>query len=100
MIFLILGVAVLVPGVIMNLESPQERTLDQDIDARVVITGDLTSRVTTITNQGEINVSVFNKKNGAFRSTGTLAQGENATLVFPGGNVTVTNVNTFAYSGD
>ncbi len=95
MIFLILGVSVVIPGVIVNLESPQQRSFDQDVNERVVITGDVSSRVTQISNQQEVNVSMFDRKTGEFNSTGQLSPGENTTIRLDGENITVTLTDVF-----
>ncbi len=95
MIFLILGISVVIPGVIVNLESPQQRSFDQNVNERVVITGDVSSRVTQISNQQEVNISMFDRKTGDFDSTGQLSPGENATLEIDDENITVTLTDVF-----
>ena len=95
MIFLVLGVSSLVPGIIVNLENPQETTFAQEVNERVVITGDVSSQVTTITNQQEVNVSLFDRKTGEFNSTGILQPGDSADVRLEGQNVTVALVETF-----
>jgi len=95
MIFLILGVSTLVPGVIVNLESPQETTFTQAVDERTVVTGDLSSQVTSISNQQEVNTSLVDRKTGEFNSTGTLQPGDTTNVTISGENVTVSLIDTF-----
>lgn len=95
MIFLILGLSVLIPGVILNLESPQTSTFSQGVNERVVITGDVQSRVVEITNQQEVNVSMFDRKSGEFNSTGELLPGESTEITLEGEIVNITLVDTF-----
>jgi hypothetical protein len=95
MIFLILGVSTLVPGVIVNLESPQKTTFTQAVDERTVITGDLSSQVTVISNQQEVNASLVDRKTGEFNSTGQLTPGDTTNVTIDGKNVTVSLIETF-----
>ena len=94
-IFLILGLSVLIPGVILNLESPQETTFTQAVNDRTVITGDVSSQVTIITNQQEVNISIVDRQTGNFNSTGQLTAGETANVTIAGQNITVSLVETF-----
>lgn len=96
MIFLILGLSVLIPGVILNLQSPQTSTFSQGVNERVVITGDVQSRVVSISNQQEVNVSMFDRKTGEFNSTGALQPGDTAQVVLEGETINVSLVDTFA----
>jgi len=98
MIFIVLGVSVVVPGVIVNLESPQSSTFTQGVNERTVITGDVSSQVTLISNQGEVNISMVDRKSGEFESTGELQPGESAILSFEGEDVNVTVVDVFGTS--
>lgn len=95
MIFLVLGLSVVVPGVILNLENPQTNTFQQDESERTVITGDVSSTITEITNQDEVNISILDRKSGEFNSTGQLMPGDNATVAIAGQNITVTLVDVF-----
>jgi hypothetical protein len=94
-IFLILGLSVLIPGVVMNLQDPQTATYSQAVNERVVLTGDLQTRVTEITNQQEVNVSLFDRKSGEFNSTGQLTPGQTASVNVSNETINVTLVDTF-----
>jgi len=95
MVFLVLGVSVVVPGVILNLENPQSTTFSQEVNERVVVTGDVSTQVTVISNQQEVNVSLFDQKTGEFNSTGQLQPGDSATVRLEGQDVNVTLIETF-----
>jgi hypothetical protein len=90
MIFLILGLSVLIPSVIVNLENPQSTTFTQFEAERTVITGDVNSQVTQITNQDEVNITVLDKKTGEIASTGLMNEGDTVTLQFEGQDFNVT----------
>ena len=95
MIFLILGLSTFIPGLIMNLEDPQSATYSQAVNERVVLTGDVQSRVTLISNQQEVNVSLFDRKTGEFNSTGELTPGDTAMVGLSNQTIEVTLVDTF-----
>ncbi len=95
LVILIFAVSILVPSVILSLESPQDNTFSQDVGDRTVITGDLSSRITSITNQDGVNVSMFDRKSGEFNSTGELLPGETATVRLEGEDINVTVVDVF-----
>lgn len=96
MIFIILGVSVVVPGVILNLESPQTSAFSQDTNQRTVITGDVSSTVTAISNQDEVNVTLFDRKSGEANSTGPLMPGNSADVRLEGEDINVTVIDVFS----
>ena len=96
MILIVFGVSTVVPGIILNLESPQTSTFAQEENERTVITGDVSSQVTEITNQQEVNVSLCDRQTGEFTSTGEMNVGQTVTVQLEGENINITLVDTFS----
>jgi hypothetical protein len=96
MMIVIVGLSVFVPAVFTNLENPQSTTYDQDLENRVVITGDVNAEITSLTkNQNTINVSVWDVRTGDTNFTGQIGVGQQATVVIDGENITVKNEQVF-----
>jgi len=90
MIMTIVAVSVVIPGLFIALDNPQTTAFEQAQAERIVITGDLSSQVTQITNQQEVNVTFLDRKTGETASTGQMQIGDTVSVTIEGETINVT----------
>lgn len=86
---ILLGVSVIVPTLFMATATPQTNTFEQEELARTTLTGDVSTEVTQVTNQGEANITLLNGRDGSYDATGILAEGESTNVTISGETIEV-----------
>ncbi|AAQ13738.1 hypothetical protein [His 1 virus] len=89
MVIILLGVSIVVPGLFLATETPQTNTFEQTELERATLTGEVSTEVTQVTNQEQVNITVLNRRDGTIDSTGELQVGESANLTISGETITV-----------
>lgn len=89
MVLILLAVSIIVPSLFLATETPQTNTFEQRELVRETLTGEVSTEVIQVTNQEEANITVLNRRDGSIANSGTLAEGENTTVMISGEQINI-----------
>jgi len=93
MVIILLAVSIIVPGIFLASETQQTNTFEQEELIRTTLTGEVSTEVTDVTNKNQANITLLNRRDGSYDSTGELEEGQSTNLTISDETIEVKLIN-------